>query len=707
MASIRTQNLVPSDHGGGLYKSGSASIVTNEYAAKRSEKGHTVHKVVESLGKVIWLSEDKHSGIFLSDTRGLVEYNLDTDRFDEVLRDDPRLNGTPYAPMLVTHTDFGDILGAMTLINKTGIPEVMRTVFTEAKDYERVLCHALHAVLKNCARISCSDFVAHSALSYVIEEINIGTLDHDSTFFDMMGKPESKLAFFKAYLSYMRKDNPDFGCACYVDSTPLPNDVHNNPFNAFSSHGTSGEANQTRLVLILDSATGRPVWFEFIHGNKLDHTTIDMVRNELKVNLDTDIHDLVLDAGYACSELFAQYNADNHQMTDATGSTFTRNMVIRMPEKNGFPHGDMYDQVRSRLYDASYTFVRDEHTYYGERFGPINILGYPEYVYVYLDMQQALALNQKYRSENPEQWEKMSDEEKNWAQFKDGFFELISNREDHPAKLHDMYFGRVAIENLFKTSKEYLALLPLKKWTKERIKGKVLCDIISTIMYLDLRVAAGPAQITIPRLLVSLSSIESTLDRENDMLTITTPNRQIRSLLETLQIPLEGHMKVSDFKRVIKEGHIPTAPSIKARDPMDGRPKGSTKKPSLRVPQSTEQKEAARQAKAAERKAEKDAEKAARNAEKAAEKAVAAADKAAEYAVDGSKTKAHRQAVIAAQEAQKAEEFAIAASVLDTVKKPAQNAAKRAKQAAERAAKCAEKVLPRTPRNNMTANGQK
>ena len=191
------------------------------------------------------------------------------------------------------------------------------------------------------------------------------------------------------------------------------------------------------------------------------------------------------------------------------------------------------------------------------------------------------------------------------------------------------------------------------------------------------------------------------------MLIITTPNRQIRGLLETLQIPLEGHMKVSDFKRVIKEGHIPTAPSIKARDPMDGRPKGSTKKPSLRVPQSTEQKEAARQAKAAERKAEKDAEKAARNAEKAAEKAVAAADKAAEYAVDGSKTKAHRQAVIAAQEAQKAEEFAIAASVLDTVKKPAQNAAKRAKQAAERAAKCAEKVLPRTPRNNKTANGQK
>ena len=173
----------------------------------------------------------------------------------------------------------------------------------------------------------------YDAHSYAMEEINIGTLDHDSTFFDMMGKPEIKLAFFKAYVEHMRRKHPDFGTACYVDSTPLPNDVHNNPFNAFSSHGTSGEANQTRLVLVLDSASGRPVWFEFIHGNKLDHLTIETVRNELKVNLDTDIHDLVLDAGYACENLFEHYNANNHYVTDESGNRYTRTMVIRMPEK--------------------------------------------------------------------------------------------------------------------------------------------------------------------------------------------------------------------------------------------------------------------------------------------------------------------------------------------------------------------------------------
>ena len=316
-------------------------------------------------------------------------------------------------------------------------------------------------------------------------------------------------------------------------------------------------------------------------------------------------------------------------------------------------------------------------------------------MYVYLDMQRALSLNQKYRIENPELWEGMTGEEKNWAQSKDGFFELISNREDRPSTIHDLSFGRVDIECLFKTSKESLMLLPLKKWTKDRIKGKVLCDIISTIMYQDIRVAAGPAQITVPKLLVSLSSIECTLDQKNDMLTITAPNKQLRNLLDKLQITLTGHMKVADFKRIIKEGYESSEPSIKARDPKAGRPKGSTKKPPLRVPQSVEQKAAARQAKAAERMARKAAEKAAKNAEKAADKAVAAADKAAEYAVEGSKPKTKRQAEIASKEAQKAEEFATAASVLETVKKAAQKAAQRAKSAAERAAKCVEKVLPR------------
>ena len=62
----------------------------------------------------------------------------------------------------------------------------------------------------------------------------------------------------------MKKAVPGFGRACYMDSTPLPNDIDDNPFNALCSHGTGSPEIQMRLVLVIDSITGLPVWYELI-----------------------------------------------------------------------------------------------------------------------------------------------------------------------------------------------------------------------------------------------------------------------------------------------------------------------------------------------------------------------------------------------------------------------------------------------------------
>lgn len=45
-------------------------------------KRHSVQTQVESLGKVLWLSEDGKSGMLLSKTRGLVEYDATSNQFD-------------------------------------------------------------------------------------------------------------------------------------------------------------------------------------------------------------------------------------------------------------------------------------------------------------------------------------------------------------------------------------------------------------------------------------------------------------------------------------------------------------------------------------------------------------------------------------------------------------------------------------------------
>lgn len=81
-----------------------------------------------------------------------------------------------------------------------------------------------------------------------------------------------------------------------MDSTPLPNDIDNNPFNALCSHGVESTSIQTRLVLVLDEETGLPVWYDVITDNVLDISTIITVVNDVAISLDITIHSLVLDA---------------------------------------------------------------------------------------------------------------------------------------------------------------------------------------------------------------------------------------------------------------------------------------------------------------------------------------------------------------------------------------------------------------------------
>ena len=59
---------------------------------------------------------------------------------------------------------------------------------------------------------------------------------------------------------------------------------------------------------------------------------------------------------------------------------------------------------------------------------------------------------------------------------------LVSNIEETPQEILSRYLDRVQIEEVFKSSKSFEGLLPLSKWTALTVKGKILTDIIDTII---------------------------------------------------------------------------------------------------------------------------------------------------------------------------------------------------------------------------------
>lgn len=535
MAFIKAQKIVTDDTGRIL--SGSAAIVDTVYVPSGTNS-HSKQQVREKLGRVLYLREDRRFGIFLSPTRGLVGYDAISDSFSPVEKDDPRIDGDSLFPETEVHTVFGDTYLLLHFLKKCGILSVLRVVFPKDEAYGRVLCHVLHGILKDGSRISCDNFIQKSFASYVFRDVPPASLHSDTRFFSMLGEDHVKMSFFRSFVAFMQTRDPDFGRGCYVDSTPLPNDIDNNPFNALCCHGVASSEVMTRLILVLDEKSGLPVWYDIIPGNILDINTVMTVVNDVAESLGIEIDSLVLDAGYVSKELVEAF----HIGTEKT-------IIGRMPARKGYPYKTLYWEVKDLIKKGKYAFVRKHHAYFGIR-KEIELFDKKEYAYVYVDQYTALKRFSDYLAEHEDEYAELKTKDKDWMTVKNGYFVLISNLDMSPKELLTEYFGRTDIEVVFKTSKEYLDLLPLAKWTDLTIRGKILHDIIDTICLLELRKALLKSGKSVSEIVGRCQSLMCCRNSKG-IVTVETPNKQVKENYKLLQMDVPAHVGLNRYVPLI------------------------------------------------------------------------------------------------------------------------------------------------------------
>lgn len=533
MAFIKAQKIIRDENG--VITSGSAAIVDTTYV-KTGQKNHSKHIVREKLGKVLFLSDDKKSGIFLSPTRGLVEYDANQDSFEEVSRDDPRIQTEELFPKTEIHTIFGDTYLFLEFLKNNGLIAVLGTVFQKDEEFERLLCHILHGVVRDGSRISCENFVLRSFSSYLFREVPLASLRSDTRFYTMMGADKVKVSFFKTFVSAMQKKDPDFGKGCYVDSTPLPNDISDNPFNALCCHGVSSSEVMTRLILVLDEKSGLPVWYDLIPGNVLDINTVMMIVNDVADTLGIEIDSLVLDAGYVSKELVQAF----HIGTEKT-------IIGRMPARKGYPYKTLYWNVKGLIGKGKYAFVRKHHAYFGIQ-KRIDLFEQEMFAYVYVDQYNALKRFSDYLVEHEEEYQQLKTRDKDWMTVKHGYFVLLSNIDTSPQELLTEYFGRTDVEMVFKTSKEYLDLLPLSKWTDITVRGKILHDIIDTIALLLFRKAMKPSGLSTSEIFGRCQSLMCFHNKQG-IVTVETPSKQVKKYYKLSGISVPAHVKVETYRK--------------------------------------------------------------------------------------------------------------------------------------------------------------
>ena len=329
---------------------------------------------------------------------------------------------------------------------------------------------------------------------------------------------------------------------------------------------------QARLALVQDIETGIPVWFHVFSSNILDHSTLMDIKKDVKATLDIDIDIAALDAGYACKELFQDYNIDNSVLRTPDGVEHDRYALIRMPQKNGYPHDELYLECKPRLYSALSLFDYDGHAYYGERFERL-VLGCREYCYVFLDRKQAEELGGKWRAEHPEEWANLCDSDKEWYAVKDGFFILVGAKKMTPREALIEYKARCGIEGFFKDGKSYLEIMPLESWNKQTVLGKILHDVIQTTLYREFRKAISPLNASVKQVLTELQSLDCVKDASGHC-EVFTPKKQVREYYETLNLTVPAFLELAPFRDEIMKGI-----------PMDRTPLTVAKKRKSKAPQ--------------------------------------------------------------------------------------------------------------------------
>ena len=110
----------------------------------------------------------------------------------------------------------------------------------------------------------------------------------------------------------------------------------------------------------------------------------------------------------------------------------------------------------------------------------------------------------------------------------------------------DRYFGRTQIETVFKTAKEYLNLLPLCKWTAERVRGKILNDIIALILYLKMRESLKGTPYSMTEVITCSQSLMCFKDHDTVM--IEKPKKQLSDISKDMGLKIPTSVSLSDYR---------------------------------------------------------------------------------------------------------------------------------------------------------------
>lgn len=281
----------------------------------------------------------------------------------------------------------------------------------------------------------------------------------------------------------------------------------------------------------------------------MDMSTLEFIREDVASTLGIEICSFVLDSGYTSENLIRSFKTDP-----------TIRIITLMPDRKGYPYHELYEEFKDSMLLPKFDIMYDGAPYSGWT-REIVLFDTDVWTYVFVDKQRALDGYRHYRIAHEQEFQKLTDDEQLWKTVETGFFILISNKDTTTGDILERYRERTDIEEVFKTAKSFLGLLPLAKWNDRTVRGKILHDVIETIVRLLMRSRAREIREErkkkrrkrLPAVALMDSFHECAANicfrTEQGGLRIDTPTRQVREAYDRLGYSVPAYVKLEQWKK--------------------------------------------------------------------------------------------------------------------------------------------------------------
>jgi hypothetical protein len=436
-----------------------------EYAklVKSTRKGKRIEKEYTNLGRVI----DKELGIYKNRARGIYQYDLANDYYD----DNPSWEGSS-APIEYSATkksgskekcilDFGDSFFLDSYLKSSGLDKVIEgTSFDNNDTAKAMLCYY---ILSNTANCHAETWFNGNYASKLYPNAKLKS-QRISEFLASCGSEEVYRSFFKLYYPFISGGHSD-GENILIDSTGLPNNIHF-PVTAISNH--NGKiSNEVRLIYVTQQETGLPIYFRYCPGNVIDVSTLVSTIKELKQN-GVNTKFAILDAGY--------YSEDNVRRLYQNKISF----MTRLPEKLNLYKNLLKDNLDGIQKKENFVNYNDRYLYVKCVEIADVVDGNKGYGYIGLDIMRKSDEDRKLFGRARDN--KLAAEEVYEKMGQHGVFIILSSRRIAVDKILPTYYTRQQIEQVFDIGKNYADMLPLRVQNEDTFRGHLLLTFISCII---------------------------------------------------------------------------------------------------------------------------------------------------------------------------------------------------------------------------------